>query len=102
MCFITAKLGNRFRESRPLSINSVLSKVAEDEEYIDDDDDYSDELPPLYESSYEQSTDSTGHDTLCARLVKVKYNVYIYGSLCLMHQNTVITSNYHYKDVAVC
>ena len=73
--FFTAKLGNRFRESRPLSINSVLSKVAEDEEYIDDDD-YS-ELPPLHESSYEQSTDSTGHDTLCARLVMVEYNVYM-------------------------
>ena len=70
VCFVTAKLGNRFRESRPLSINSVLSKVAEDEEYIDDDDD--DELPSLHESSYEQSTDSTGHNTLCARLVKVK------------------------------
>ena len=81
LCFITAKLGNRFRESRPLSINSVLSQVAEDEEYIDDDDDY-DELPPLHESSYEQSTDSTGHDTLCARLVKVKYNVYTDHSAC--------------------
>ena len=75
-CCFTAKLGNRFRESRPLSINSVLSKVAEDEEYIDDDDDY-DELPPLHESSYEQSTDSTGHDTLCARLVMVECNVYM-------------------------
>ena len=76
LCFITAKLGNRFRESRPLSINSVLSQVAEDEEYIDDDDDDYSELPPVHESSYEQSTDSTGHDTLCARLVKVKYNEY--------------------------